>query len=80
MGKDIHATRSDDNIARSIISTVPIMQEASLLKYFDENPMDIDLLDSTSERTKGIKNFIFSKLGYTDDDIAAVKRQKNRIL
>jgi hypothetical protein len=80
MGKDIHATRSNDNIARSIILTSPKLQEASLLKYFDENPMSIDLLDSTSERTKGIKNFIFSKLGYTDEDIAAVKRQKNRIL
>jgi hypothetical protein len=80
MGKDIHATRSDDNIARSIILTSPKLQEASLLKYFDENPMSIDLLDSTSERTKGIKNFIFSKLGYTDNDIAAIKRQKNRLL
>ena len=80
MGKDIHATRSNDNIARSIILTSPKLQEASLLKYFDENPMDIDLLDSTSERIKGIKNFIFSKLGYTDNDIAAVKRQKNRLL
>jgi hypothetical protein len=80
MGKDIHATRSNDNIARSIILTSPKLQEASLLKYFDENPMSIDLLDSTSERTKGIKNFIFSKLGYTDNDIAAVKRQKNRLL
>ena len=80
MGKDIHATRSDDNIARSIILTSPKLQEASLLKYFDENQMDIDLLDSPSERIKGIKNFIFSKLGYTDEDIGAVKRQKNRIL
>jgi hypothetical protein len=80
MGKDIHATRSNDNIARSIILTVPIMQEASLLKYFNENPLSIDLLDSPAERIKGIKNFIFSKLGYTDEDIAAVKRQKNRIL
>lgn len=69
-----------NNTARSIILTVPIMQEASLLKYFDENPLSIDLLDSPSERIKGIKNFIFSKLGYTDEDIAAVKRQKNRIL
>jgi hypothetical protein len=56
------------------------MQEASLLKYFNENPLSIDLLDSPAERIKGIKNFIFSKLGYTDEDIAAVKRQKNRIL
>lgn len=80
MGKDIHATRSNDNIARSIILTVPIMQEASLLKYFDENPLSIDLLDSPSERIKGIKNFIFSKLGYTDEDLTAIKRQKNRLL
>ena len=69
-----------NNTARSIILTVPIMQEASLLKYFDENPLSIDLLDSPSKRIKGIKNFIFSKLGYTDEDIAAIKRQKNRIL
>ena len=69
-----------NNTARSIILTVPIMQEASLLKYFDENPLSIDLLDSPSKKIKGIKNFIFSKLGYTDEDIAAVKRQKNRIL
>lgn len=74
------ATTLENNTARSIILTVPIMQEASLLKYFDENPLSIDLLDRPSERIKGIKNFIFSKLGYTDEDIAAVKRQKNRIL
>jgi len=80
IGGNRFATTRENNIARSIILTVPIMQEASLLKYFDENPMDIDLLDSPSERIKGIKNFIFSKLGYTDEDISAVKRQKNRIL
>ena len=74
------ATTWENNTARSIILTVPIMQEASLLKYFDENPLSIDLLDSPSKRIKGIKNFIFSKLGYTDEDIAAIKRQKNRIL
>ena len=80
IGGNRFATTRENNTARSIILTVPIMQEASLLKYFDENPLSIDLLDSPSERIKGIKNFIFSKLGYTDEDIAAVKRQKNRIL
>lgn len=80
IGGNPFATTRENNTARSIILTVPIMQEASLLKYFDENPLSIDLLDSPSERIKGIKNFIFSKLGYTDEDIAAVKRQKNRIL
>jgi hypothetical protein len=80
IGKNTFATNRENDIARSIILTAPILQEASLLKYFDENPLSIDLLDSPSERIKGIKNFIFSKLGYTDEDIAAVKRQKNRIL
>jgi hypothetical protein len=80
VGKNTFATNRENDIARSIILTAPILQEDSLLKYFDENPMSIDLLDSTSERIKGIKDFIFSKLGYTDNDIAAVKRQKNRLL
>jgi hypothetical protein len=80
IGANPFATARENNTAMSIISTVPIMQEASLLKYFDENPLSIDLLDRPTERMKVIKNFIFSKLGYTDEDISAVKRQKNRIL
>ena len=78
--KSNYSKPEEDSIARSIILTVPIMKNENILKYFDENPLSIDLLDSPSERIKGIKNFIFSKLGYTDENIAAVKRQKNRIL
>jgi hypothetical protein len=80
IGKNTFATNRENDIARSIILTAPILQEDSILKYFDENPMSIDLLDSTSERIKAIKNSVFSKLGYTDEDLAAIKRQKNRLL
>jgi len=78
--KSDYATQEEDDVAREIILTAPIMDKDSLLEYFRENPMSIDILESPSPRIKEVKDFIFTSLGYTDRDLLAIKRQKNRLL
>jgi len=78
--KSDYSTQEEDEVARQIILTAPIMSKDSLLEYFRENPMSIDIFENPSIRLKSMKDFIFSKLGYTDRDVEAVKRQKKRIL